>query len=352
MPGSGLKACLRYNRAMLSLPAARPLVVAVIAYEGITPFHLSVPCLVFGTRFDAPDAPLFEVHVCAAETAPFATAAGFAIVPAHDLSLLETADIVIMPSWHDDCRAAPDALMTALRGACLRGARMVGLCLGAFPLAQAGLLDGKRAATHWAMAAILAARHPHVMVEQEMLYVDDGGMLTSAGVAAGLDCCLYLLRQLAGAELANRVARRLLVAPHRQGGQAQFIERPLPVSNSEGRFAEVLAHVGAHLSEAHGIDALAERAAMSRRNFTRHFRQATGTSFKQWLLGQRLAHAQGLLEKSAISIDMVAQASGFGTALSLRQHFRAALQTSPSAYRKLFCNRTAGAVSVARSSTR
>ena len=333
---SGLKACLRYNRAMLNLSARRPLLVAVIAYDGITPFHLSVPCLVFGAQVGEPDAPLFAVKVCAADLAPLPTAAGFAIVPEHDLSLLETADIVVMPSWHDDCRAAPDALVTALQGAHRRGARMVGLCLGAFPLAQAGLLDGKRAATHWGMAAILAARHPQVMVEQEMLYVDDGEVLTSAGVAAGLDCCLYLLRQLAGAELANRVARRLLVAPHRQGGQAQFIERPLPVSGSEGRFADVLAHVGAHLDAVHSIDALAERAVMSRRNFTRHFRQATGTSFKQWLLGQRLAHAQGLLEKSDVAIDVVAQAAGFGTALSLRQHFRASLQTSPSAYRKQF----------------
>lgn len=349
---SGLKACLRYNRAMRNLSAIRPLQVAVIAYDGITPFHLSVPCLVFGAQMGEPDAPLFVVKVCAAAAAPLPTAAGFAIVPEHDLSLLETADIVVMPSWHDDCRAAPDALVTALRGAHRRGARMVGLCLGAFPLAQAGLLDGKRAATHWGMAAILAARHPRVLVEQEMLYVDDGGVLTSAGVAAGLDCCLYLLRQLAGAELANRVARRLLVAPHRQGGQAQFIERPLPVSGSEGRFAEVLAYVGAHLNAVHGIDALAERAAMSRRNFTRHFRQATGTSFKQWLLGQRLAHAQHMLEKTAVAIDIVAQEAGFGTALSLRQHFRVALQMSPSAYRKLFYDRAAGAVSVAGSSTR
>ena len=207
---------------------------------------------------------------------------------------------------------------------------------GAFPLAQAGLLDGKSAATHWGMAQQLAARYPKVRVDREVLYVDDGAVLTSAGVAAGLDCCLYLLRQLAGAEVANRVARRLLVAPHRQGGQAQFIERPLPVSGSEGRFAEVLAGVTANLGQAHSIDTLAERAAMSRRNFTRHFRQATGTSFKQWLLNQRLAHAQGMLEKSAASIDVVAQEAGFGTALSLRQHFRANLQTSPSAYRKLF----------------
>lgn len=321
---------------MSAYPAPAPLTIAVIAFDGMTPFHLSVPCLVFGAQTDEADLPPFHVRVCAADPAPLRTAAGFAITPEFGLEGLEGADIVIMPAWHDDCRDAAPSLVAALQAASDRGARMVGLCLGAFPLAQAGLLDGKRAATHWGMADRLAQRYPKVRVEREMLYVDDGGVLTSAGVAAGLDCCLHLLRQLAGAEVANRVARRLLVAPHRQGGQAQFIERPLPVSGSEGRFAEVLACVTAHLAQVHSIDALAERAAMSRRNFTRHFRQATGTSFKQWLLNQRLAHAQGLLEKSAASIDVVAQEAGFGTALSLRQHFRASLQTSPSAYRKLF----------------
>ena len=319
-----------------TLALAAPLTVAVIAFDGMTPFHLSVPCLVFGAQTDEADLPPFQVRVCAADPAPLRTAAGFSITPECGLEGLEGADIVIMPAWHDDCRDAAPSLVAALQAASGRGARMVGLCLGAFPLAQAGLLDGKRAATHWGMAQQLADRYPRVRVDREVLYVDDGAVLTSAGVAAGLDCCLYLLRQLAGAEVANRVARRLLVAPHRQGGQAQFIERPLPVSGSEGRFADVLAHVGAHLHAVHSIDALAQRAAMSRRNFTRHFRQATGTSFKQWLLAQRLAHAQGMLEKSDLAIDMVAQAAGFGSALSLRQHFRASLRTSPSAYRKQF----------------
>ena len=314
----------------MPIPSAVPLTIAVIAFDGMTPFHLSVPCLVFGTQTDEIDLPRFHVRVCAADPAPLRTVAGFSITPGFGLEGLDGADIVIMPAWHDDCRDAAPPLVAALQAASRRGARMVGLCLGAFPLAQAGLLDGKGAATHWGMAERLAARYPAVRVERDMLYVDEGGMLTSAGVAAGLDCCLYLLRQLAGAEVANRVA------PHRQGGQAQFIERPLPVSGSEGRFAEVLACVTANLGVAHSIDALAERAAMSRRNFTRHFRQATGTSFKQWLLNQRLAHAQGMLEKSTASIDVVAQEAGFGTALSLRQHFRASLQTSPSAYRKLF----------------
>jgi transcriptional regulator GlxA family with amidase domain len=310
--------------------------VAVIAFDGMTPFHLSVPCLVFGTALDAPQPQAFDVRVCAVEGTPLRTSAGFAIAAEYGLEGLEGADIVVMPAWHDDCRGAPADLLDALRRAHRRGAKILGLCLGAFPLAEAGLLDGKTATTHWEAAGELATRYPKVQVNPEVLYVDEGEVLTSAGVAAGLDCCLHLLRQTMGAEVANRIARRLLIAPHRQGGQAQFIERPVPVSSSDGRFAEVLSWVTQHLAQPHAIDALAERAAMSRRNFTRHFRQTTGTSFKQWLLNQRMAHAQRMLEASDASIEMVAQEAGFGTALTLRQHFRATLHTSPSAYRKQF----------------
>lgn len=317
--------------------STHPLKVTVIAFDGITPFHLSVPCLVFGANLSAGPAR-FDVEVCSAEKGkgPLQTSAGFAIATRRGLAALDDADIVVMPAWHDDCRPAPPALLGALRRAHGRGARVVGLCLGAFPLAEAGLLDGRTVATHWAAADELARRHPRVHVNEEVLYVDEGDVLTSAGVAAGLDCCLHLLRQLCGADAANRVARRLLVAPHRDGGQAQFIERPLPVSGSDGRFAQVLDWVARHPQHQHSIDTLAARAAMSRRTFTRHFRQATGTSFKQWLLNQRMAHAQRLLETTSASIEVVAQEAGFGAALSLRQHFRAALQTSPSAYRKRF----------------
>jgi len=311
--------------------------VAVIAYDGMTPFHLSVPCLVFSGRPGADARARFELTVCGAgPEAPLATSAGFGIVPRHGLEALAGADIVVMPSWHDDCRPAPPRLLDALRAAHRRGACIVGLCLGAFPVAEAGLLDGRGATTHWLAAAELARRHPRVRVDPEVLYVDEGDVLTSAGVAAGLDCCLHLLRRLCGADAANHVARMLVVAPHRQGGQAQFIERPLPVSSSDGRLSAVLDWVTRHLAQEHAIDDLAQRAAMSRRNFTRHFRQATGTSFKQWLLAQRLAHARWMLETGDAAVEVVAQEAGFGSALSLRQHFRAALQTSPGAYRKAF----------------
>lgn len=324
---------MRYNRAMTR---SRLPCIAVVAFDGITPFHLSVPCLVFGSYGGGMEAPLFDLQVCASEKPPLRTSAGFDIAPHFDLHAVDGADVVIVPSWHGDGRQAPPALLAALRRACERGARVVGLCLGAIPLAQAGLLDGRTATTHWEYAPVLAKRYPKVKVDQDVLYVEDGQVLTSAGVAAGLDCCLHLLRQMCGAQTANRVARHLVIAPHRQGGQAQFIDRPLPVSPSDGRFAQVLDWVANHLSEEHSLDALAERAVMSRRNFTRHFRQATGTSFKQWLLNQRITHAQRMLEGSGASIEVVAQQAGFGSALSLRQHFKSVLRTSPSAYRNQF----------------
>lgn len=315
---------------------SRRIKVAVIAFDAITPFHLSVPSLVFGAGLGGAEEADFEVAVCAVDQSPLRTSAGFMISTENDLSVLSDADIVIMPSWHEDYRSAPSVLLDALRSAHQRGARVVGLCLGAFPLAEAGLLDGKSATTHWLATDELAKRYPKVTVSQEVLYVDQGDVLTSGGVAAGLDCCLHILRQLIGAETANKIARRLLVAPHRDGGQAQFIERPLPISTSDSRFSEVLDWMNHHLDQAHSIDSVAERAAMSRRNFTRHFRQVTGTSFKQWLLSQRLSHAQRMLESTDASIETVAQEAGFGTALSLRQHFTNAFRTSPTFYRKLF----------------
>ncbi|NGZ84033.1 GlxA family transcriptional regulator [Duganella aceris] len=316
--------------------SSQRLTVAVIAFDGISPFHLSVPCLVFGGNGRDPGLSRFKVVVCSADHGPLRTEAGFTMDTDHDLTAVDNADIVVMPSWHDDCRAAPSDLLETLRRAHRRGATLVGLCLGAFPLAQAGVLDGRSATTHWQAVDALAADHPKINVDPDVLYVDQGDVLTSAGVAAGLDCCFHLLRRLSGAEVANGRAKRLLISPHRQGGQAQFIERPLPVSNSDGRLARVLEWVTQHLEQSHSLASLAERAAMSRRNFTRHFRQATGTSFKQWILNQRLAQAQRLLESSDAPIELVAQQAGFGTGLSLRQHFRAALAISPSLYRKQF----------------
>jgi len=321
-------------------PAAATTTIAVVAFDGISPFHLSVPCLVFGENRTALGVPPFRLLVCAATRGRLRTSAGFDIEVAHDLAALRRAQVIIVPSWRDDLAAPPPALLEALRRAHRRGAQIVGLCLGAFVLAEAGLLDGRGASTHWHYAAEFAARYPTVRLDADVLYVDEGDVLTSAGTAASLDCCLHLLRQRCGAEIANRVARRLVIAPHREGGQAQFIERPLPATKRDDQLNALLAWVVQRLDESHSVDSLASRVAMSRRTFTRRFRQATGTTLLQWLLSQRLARARRLLETSDRAVEWVALEAGFGSAVSLRQHFTAALGTSPSRYRQRFRSTT------------
>lgn len=310
--------------------------VAVLAFDGISPFHLSVPCMVFGDEFSAGDRPPLNLLVCAQDSGSLQTTAGFGIDVRHGLDTLAEADLVVVPSWHESLERPSDVLLEALRTAHQRGACIVGLCLGAFVLAEAGLLDGRPATTHWALAGVFARRYPQVRLQPEVLYVDDGDVLTSAGTAAGIDCCLHLLRRQFGAEAASRVARRMVVAPQRQGGQAQYVDTPLPVTSPEHRLSSMLAWVGQNLDQPHSLDTLAARAVMSRRTFTRHFRQATGTTVGQWLAGQRLALAQQQLETTQRSIEQIALDAGFGSAVSLRQHFAAVLGTSPSRYRREF----------------
>lgn len=316
-----------------------PRSIAVLAFEGISPFHLSVPCLVFGEDRSDIGVPALPLRICAQGRGPLRSSVGFTLQATHGLRSLERADLVIVPSWRDAAEPPPEALLRSLRRAHERGARIVGLCLGAFVLAEAGLLDGRPATTHWGWCGEFAGRFPQVRLDAGVLYVDDGDVVTSAGTAASLDCCLHLLRQFVGAERANRVARRLVVAPHRQGGQAQFIEEPLPVSRSAGRVAALLGWIDAHLADDHSVDTLAGRVAMSRRSFTRHFRQATGTTVWQWLLDRRLARARQLLEATDLRIEAVAGEAGFGSAVGLRKQFAAALGTSPSSYRAEFRGR-------------
>lgn len=322
-----------------SAPCAKT--IAVVVFDGVVPFHLSVPCLVFADHHVSGDVPRFEVRICAVERQVVRSSAGFEITTHFGLDDIVGADVVIVPSWHDDFRAAPAEMLAALRRAHARGARIVGLCLGAFPLAESGLLDGRRATTHWELAPELARRYPKVKVDAEVLYVDETDVVTSAGVAAALDCCLHLLRQMTGADNCARIARHLVLGPHRGAGQAQYIDKPVPVSRGDGRFAEVLAWMREHLDESHAIDVLAARALMSRRSFTRQFRQTVGTSVKQWLLAQRLASAQHMLEAGNAPLETIAQATGLGSPLSLRKHFRGAFGTTPSAYRKRFRSATA-----------
>lgn len=324
------------TRAVRPRPELPAHTFAVVAFDRISAFHLSVPCLVFGEdRRDAGVPPL-RVDVCSLESSPLRTSAGFHIDVPHGLARLGSAATILVPSWRDVHERPPEPLLQALRRAHARGARIVGLCLGAFVLAEAGLLDGRTATTHWHWADVFAQRFPRVRLDREVLYVQDGPIVTSAGTAASLDCCLHLLRQDFGAEVAARVARRLVVAPHRRGGQAQFIEQPLQADAEADRLSSVLGWVSANLQREHTLDALAKRAGMSRRTFTRRFRQITGTSVNPWLAHQRVTQAQRMLETSDASIEQIALQTGFGSALSLRQHFTRELRTSPSEYRSNF----------------
>ena len=312
-------------------------VVAVVAFDRVSPFHLSVPCVVFGDAH--PGVPAFDLRVCAGEAGTLRTTAGFAVGVVHGLDALRRAEIIIVPSWRDPAERPPEPLLKALVMAHRRGAKVVGLCLGAYVLGAAGLLEGRTATTHWSCAADFAQRFPNVLVDPDVLYVDEGDIVTSAGTAAGIDCCLHLLRQRHGAAAANSVARRLVVPPHRQGGQAQFIEQPHPDSARDSRLSILMDKVRASLREPHTLDSLAARAAMSRRTFTRHFRQLTGTTVQQWLLGERLSLAQRLLEASDQAVERIAELAGFGSPVSFRQQFRSAFGVTPTAWRQTFTGR-------------
>ncbi|HEY4353564.1 MAG TPA: helix-turn-helix domain-containing protein [Paraburkholderia sp.] len=310
--------------------------IAVIAFHGVSAFHLSVPCIVFGDDLLKLGVPRYEVILCADQPGFIPTMSGFDIHVRHDLSALASADTVIMPAWRNTEERPPGALLDALRAAHARGSRMVGLCLGSFVLAQAGLLDGRKASTHWAWADEFEAAFKQVQLDRNALYIEDGNILTSAGTAAAIDCCLHLVRRDHGAEIANQIARRLVVAPHRHGGQAQYIEKPLPKSDDRDPLSSTLAWALEHLDEPHTLESLAARANMSVRTFTRHFRKKTGTTLTQWLLSHRLQRAQRLLETGNCSIDVVAETAGFRSTVTFRQHFTQAFSIPPAAYRKQF----------------
>lgn len=320
----------------INYPPEREHTVAVIVFEGISMFHLAVPCMVFGEDLARLGVPRYRLLICAIAPGLNATMSGFNIEVHHDLSILAEADTVIVPAWRDPEERPPEVLLDALRAAHARGSRIVGLCLGAFVLAEAGLLDGRVASTHWVWSDDFARKYPRVKLDKKVLYVDNGDILTSAGTAAAIDCCLHLLRCDHGAEVANRIARRMVVAPHRDGGQAQYIEQPLPRNSGSDQLTTTLDWAIEHLEQPLSLDVLATRAAMSRRNFTRRFKLKTGTNVSQWLLNHRLAVVQRLLETSDKTIDHIAEIAGFGSTVSLRQHFSATFSVSPAAYRRQF----------------
>jgi len=310
--------------------------VAVAACDDAPVFEIGVVCEVFGTDRTADGLPGFDFALCAAEPPPLRTSSGFLIDTRYGLERLAEADLIAIPGWHFPDREPPEALLDALRAAVDRGARVMSLCSGAFVLAAAGLLDGRRATTHWRYAAKLRERYPLVELAPDVLYVDEGQVLTSAGTAAGIDLCLHIVRMEFGAEVANMIARRMVVPPHREGGQAQYIETPMPDGRRDGAVGAALTWALEHLDEDIGIDVLANRAHMSSRTFVRRFAAAFGGSPHQWLLSQRLTLARRLLETTDLGIDEVATRAGFGSAAALRVHFSRRLDTSPLAYRRTF----------------
>jgi transcriptional regulator GlxA family with amidase domain len=311
--------------------------VAAVISDGVAPFELAVGCEVFGIDRSELVDPWYRFVVCAAEPPPVRTSVGFSIDTPYGLDEVRKADTVIVPAWAGaSTRPVPDHLIDALRTAHRRGARILSVCSGAFVLAAAGLLDGRRATTHWMYTDELARRYPSIEVDPRVLYVDEGDVMTSAGTAAGIDLCLHVVRLDHGAEVANAVARRMVVPPHRDGGQAQFVEAPVPPSAGDDPLATTLGWMLEHLDQPLSVDDLAERSHMSPRHFARRFRAATGTTPHQWLLSQRVLLASRLLETTEMPVELVAQRCGMGSAANLRAHFQRAVGTSPLAYRRTF----------------
>lgn len=312
---------------------ANPL-VACLLYDDLCTFEMGIAVEIFGLGRPELGPHWYRFVTCAAEPGrPLKATGGLRLMAEAGLEALETAGTVVVPGWRGG--EAPAELIAALRAAHARGARLVSICSGAFLLAQTGVLDGKRVTTHWQYAPELKAQHPQLRVEPDVLYIDEGQVLTSAGSAAGIDLCLHLVRRDHGPEVANQVARRLVVSPHRNGGQAQFVERPVP-QRPGSRLSDLIAAVEARLDEPVSVPAMAKMAAMSERTFIRRFREATGQSPGDWLVSARVERARELLESGAASIEEVARLSGFGGPPTLRHHFRRKLGVSPGEYRARF----------------
>ncbi len=309
--------------------------VSVVLLPHVAPFELGVACEVFGIDRSDTGGPVFDFRVCAQQPGPLPTKGGaFGLHVEHDLSATLDADLVVVPAYGVDPQAVPEPVLEALRAAHARGAWILSICSGVFALGEAGLLDGRACTTHWMHAQTLARRFPKARVDPSLLYVDDDRVLTSAGTAAGIDASLYLVRRELGASAAATIARRMVVPPHRDGGQAQYVDTPLPCDADT--LAPLLEWVVEHLDHEHSVPTLAARALMSERTFARRFRAETGTTPAAWLTRQRVARAQELLERTDLTVDEVARRAGFGTAAVLRHHFARSLGTSPQSYRRTF----------------
>jgi AraC family transcriptional activator FtrA len=315
--------------------ASGPLVVA-LAYDRLCTFEFGIAVEVFGLPRPELEPGWYRFAVAAIEPGPLRAAGGLTVTADGGLDLLDQAHTIIVPGWRGVEAPVPPSLVDGLRGAHARGARLVSLCSGVFVLAATGLLDGRRATTHWRYHDALAQARPELAIVPDVLYVDEADVLTAAGSAAGIDLCLHIVRRDFGSAAANTVARRLVVPPHREGGQAQFVETPVPTVREGARLGPLIEALRHELDRDHAIAGLAQRAGMSARTFLRRFQAATGTTPAGFLLAARLQRARELLETSAGSIEDVATACGFGTAATLRHHFRRELGTSPAAYRKRF----------------
>ncbi|MFD5598013.1 helix-turn-helix domain-containing protein [Streptomyces griseorubiginosus] len=306
--------------------------VALAVTDGMLHYELSVAVEVFGSDLTHIVDPWYDFTLCG--NAPVRIGR-FRLEPDHGLDHLAHADTVIVPGWADTDIAPPTELVEAVRAAHAAGARVASLCTGAFVLGAAGLLDGRRATTHWAHTRELARRHPKVTVDPDVLYVDNGDVLTSAGKAAAMDLCLHLVRLDHGSAIANKIARRLVIPPHREGGQAQFIATPLPAPGNHP-LNELFPWAMERLNEPLTVEDLARRARMSTRHLGRHFKHVTGTTPLQWLHAQRIRHAQELLETTDATVDTIATATGMGTATTLRRHFHRSVGVPPDTYRRTF----------------
>lgn len=299
--------------------------IAIIAYDRISPFMLSTPLAVFGEPFVNCG---HHVDVCASQPC-LSASGGLSITAPYSLETTQVADVVILPGWRNHEEPVTGDIIDALRDAEARGAIVVGLCLGAFGIAEAGLLNDRRATTHWARADAFAARYPRVIVDPGAIYVDEGNILTSAGIASGIDCCLHLLARISGTGEANRIARYLVVAPQRAGDQAQLVKRPAIISNADQRLAGLLEDLRADPSQSPSLDELASRAGVSRRSLTRQIRARTGGSLGDWLRGVRLARAQDMMISGARGMEDIAIRSGFPDDHALRAAFKAELRMTP-----------------------
>ncbi len=311
--------------------------IAALCLEGVVAFDLTAPAQAFTVAAQADGTPLYGFSTCSVDGGEVRTTTGFGLRPQAGLEALERAETIVVPGYFAIFDPPAAAATAALERAAARGARVLSVCTGAFALAHAGLLDGRRAATHWHWAGELAARFPAVAVDPDALYVDEGEVMTSAGLSAGIDLSLHVVRKDFGAAAGERVARHMVAAPHREGGQAQFAKRA--PAEGGGSLEPTRRWAAERLQEPLDVAAMSRHAGVSPRTFARRFREETGTTPLQWLLSRRVLEARRLLEESELPVETVAWRCGFGTAASLRDHFRRATATTPSAYRRSFAPR-------------